>query len=318
MSRVEHVGQAVSAASAEIVEAYFARVHGALLRAKVGECAETVDDLRRHVYEQLSDTAGEPADVERILGEFGTPERLAESCADMALDIPDAERNTGEGRSLLAGRLLGVPYDLRPPTGDRVASRWWDPSNPHLLVPRVWGAGWDLNFGALAVRLGLIRPDDEDVPFGEVPARWMALAWIAPTVLLVAFAVLVVLFQASLPAQVPIHYSIDGVPNQYGSKGDALLPPAIFMGAGMVICLASWVRRRSALSRAASGALALFLGSIALGVYAQHVLYAYGIGPIALFAGIAGCFVLPFLLLVTLSRIGRAAEMRRDLEKKGD
>ncbi|WP_368266764.1 DUF5808 domain-containing protein [Corynebacterium ulcerans] len=36
----------------------------------------------------------------------------------------------------------------------------FEPENPALFVPRSLGIGWDLNVGALAVKLGLVRPDD--------------------------------------------------------------------------------------------------------------------------------------------------------------
>ncbi|MCZ9309971.1 DUF5808 domain-containing protein [Corynebacterium uberis] len=41
-----------------------------------------------------------------------------------------------------------------------MTSRNFQPENPSWFVPRTYGIGWDLNFGAVAVKLGLIRPDD--------------------------------------------------------------------------------------------------------------------------------------------------------------
>jgi hypothetical protein len=53
------------------------------------------------------------------------------------------------------GELAGVvPYDLRPPTVDRLRERFWAPENPRLIVPRVFGVGWTLNVGRL---VALIR-----------------------------------------------------------------------------------------------------------------------------------------------------------------
>jgi hypothetical protein len=43
------------------------------------------------------------------------------------------------------GRVFGIPFDFRPPTLTRAKARWWNPSDPHLLTPRVFGVGWDLN-----------------------------------------------------------------------------------------------------------------------------------------------------------------------------
>ncbi len=44
--------------------------------------------------------------------------------------------------------------------------RIWNPVDPRIMMPRTWGIGWTINFGAIAVRLGLVRPDDlEEQPF---------------------------------------------------------------------------------------------------------------------------------------------------------
>lgn len=49
------------------------------------------------------------------------------------------------------GELGGVvPYDLRPPTFQRVRSRLWAPEDPRILVPHVFGVGWTVNLGRLA------------------------------------------------------------------------------------------------------------------------------------------------------------------------
>ncbi len=44
------------------------------------------------------------------------------------------------------GDILGVPYDFRPVTPERVQDRVWNPDNPSLFVPMVFGVGWTLNF----------------------------------------------------------------------------------------------------------------------------------------------------------------------------
>jgi hypothetical protein len=46
------------------------------------------------------------------------------------------------------GKLAGfVPYELRPPTLDRVRETYWSPEDEHVLKPPVWGIGWALNMG---------------------------------------------------------------------------------------------------------------------------------------------------------------------------
>ena len=40
----------------------------------------------------------------------------------------------------------GPPYDLRPPTLERLRQTYWNPDEPRVVVPRCFGVGWDLNF----------------------------------------------------------------------------------------------------------------------------------------------------------------------------
>ena len=319
----EQAGSMLKPEAAALVETYFSRVHGALLVAAAGECEEAVEDLRTHVLEALVGGAGTPADVTRILAGLGSPEGLAAQCAESSDNQPSAgaEPSHHERHSLLAGRVLGMPYDLRVPTASRVARRWWDPLNPQIVVPRVFGVGWTVNYGALAVRLGLVRPDDEDVPFEQVPQRWLAAALALPLVVTGGFVLLVVLFQAGLPDQVATHYAPNGAADGFSSKGVALLLPAAMTLFGVGMAALTWVLKRPPLSRVAAGALATMLAGVSIGVYGQGVAQAHGTpGLTILLAALAGAIVLPFVLLVVLSRVGRAAEQRRDLKatsKKG-
>ncbi len=55
------------------------------------------------------------------------------------LSKPEAER-TWEGT------VLGVvPYDLRPPTWQRIRDAYWNPDSDHLFSDRVFGVGWAVN-----------------------------------------------------------------------------------------------------------------------------------------------------------------------------
>ena len=40
------------------------------------------------------------------------------------------------------GRIVGIPYDFRPPTPSLLRASFWDPENPSLLTPKVFGVGW--------------------------------------------------------------------------------------------------------------------------------------------------------------------------------
>jgi len=52
-----------------------------------------------------------------------------------------------------AGRFLNVPYDFRFPTIERIKQRWWNPEDPRLLTPRVFGVGWSINLYQVRERL---------------------------------------------------------------------------------------------------------------------------------------------------------------------
>jgi hypothetical protein len=53
------------------------------------------------------------------------------------------------------GTVVGyVPYDFRMPTIERARSRWWNPDEPRLFVPQVFGVGWTINLARL---VGLVR-----------------------------------------------------------------------------------------------------------------------------------------------------------------
>lgn len=63
------------------------------------------------------------------------------------------------------GKLAGfVPYELRPPTLDRVRETYWSPDDEHLLKPQVWGVGWALNVGRV-VELIRRQGGGEAAPF---------------------------------------------------------------------------------------------------------------------------------------------------------
>ena len=55
------------------------------------------------------------------------------------------------------GRFLGMPYDWRRPTLERVRREVWNPAERRLLVPKAFGWGYGLNLAEAARRLGLRR-----------------------------------------------------------------------------------------------------------------------------------------------------------------
>ena len=308
--------------AAGLVDAYFMRVRSALPVDAREECEETVENLLTHVWDELL-ASGASADVTRVLAAFGSPEALAAQCADATRDEISSAAEPRSERSPLSGRVLGVPFELRLPTAERVGARWWDPLNPRIFVPRIFGIGWTVNFASVAIKLGLVRPDDEDVPFGLVPRRWLALALAVPLVLASALAILVAVFQPALPAVVPVHIAVSGAADRFAPKETAFILPVVMTLLGAALALWPWlIRRRLPRLCVAAGALATMLVVISLGAYGQEVAAAKGGNGLAiLFAGLSAALVLPFTLLVVLSRIGRAAEQKRDLantQKRGD
>jgi len=133
------------------------------------------EDLEAALLEQL-DAASTPDDLAAVIERLGPVEAEAFGSADAA-DAPGTDGRAPRGRH---GRLWGIPFDLRPPSGDRVREAWWDPTSDRILVPRVFGLGWTVNVGALAVRLGLIEPDAEDEPFTSTPEEAFKAAALLP------------------------------------------------------------------------------------------------------------------------------------------
>ncbi len=55
------------------------------------------------------------------------------------------------------GTFLGIPYDWRLPTRTVIKERWWNPADPRILTPHVFGWGWSFNVYQLLRRLRGIR-----------------------------------------------------------------------------------------------------------------------------------------------------------------
>ena len=54
------------------------------------------------------------------------------------------------------GRVLGVPYDFRLPTTERLLARFWNPDDERVIVPLFFGIGWTLNLYQLKRRAQLL------------------------------------------------------------------------------------------------------------------------------------------------------------------
>jgi len=47
------------------------------------------------------------------------------------------------------GRIMGLPYDFRPPTPARIRAEFWDPDNDAVLTPHAFGIGYGVNLARL-------------------------------------------------------------------------------------------------------------------------------------------------------------------------
>ena len=54
------------------------------------------------------------------------------------------------------GRVVGVPYDFRMPTIERLRARVWNPDDERIIVPHVIGIGWTINVYQLKRRAQLL------------------------------------------------------------------------------------------------------------------------------------------------------------------
>jgi hypothetical protein len=291
------------------IESYVAAVRDALGSLPAADRDEAVAELESLLIADAGQR-GEAA----ALAALGTPGEYADSIR--AALAGDAEGPQPQGR------VLGMPYDFRGANTTRIAERIWNPSDPRVFMPRLFGVGWTFNFGAIAVKAGLIRPDDAgDEAYERVPDGAVRAALAVPALFALAAVAIVAGMWTSLPAEVPVHWSISGAPDDWAPKALALggllaltvLPVAVTYAR---VLRAGTPGRTRVL---AASALAL-LTSICLGLVAMTVADADGgnSGPWAL-AVIGGGLAVSFLVLYVPLRFGMRAEWREDLgPEKGD
>lgn len=297
--------QQVSPEAALAVERYLAEVREAMHASEPDVIDDTVEGLLEHLSGML-DEASTSDDAQAAIAELGPIETFS----------------TGSGQVRTAprgsGTLLGMPYDVRMPTADRIASRWWNPQDTRLFMPRAFGIGWDLNFGAVAVRLNLIEPDAEDEPFAEVNDGAFMVAVAVPLVLTGTMLMSYLWLLPELPAQLPTHWGISGQPDGWSSRAWAF--GMLFMLALLptVYALQAVARRGSPLRRAVSVAFASLFAALSVSLWTLTLVSIFTgfSAPWFPFALIMGAVLVPAAVLVVLARIGRAAEIRSDIGRK--
>ncbi len=60
------------------------------------------------------------------------------------------------------GTFLGIPYDWRKPTRERLKRGIWNPQERRVFITKVYGWGYGINLHELARRLGLVKPPRSD------------------------------------------------------------------------------------------------------------------------------------------------------------
>jgi hypothetical protein len=299
--------------SGAALDRYLAAVDAAMRPLDPRAADETAEDLREHALGALSADAT-PADVAALAEKLGAPATFAAGLS--AADDVGSDAAAAPDASAPQGRLLGMPYDLRVPTVERVAARWWSPRDPRIIVPRVFGLGWTINFGAAAVQLGLIEPDAEDVPFASVPDAVLSAAMIVPVAFAAAIGLSYLALRSHLPATLPSHWGVAGTPDAWAPQLTAF---GWAFGIAAVSALAAvWavILRQPRPTAAVLIGGATFFSALAAGVWALTLSSALGV---------QSAWALPLLMLVALplgsafavfvrlARAGRAAEQARDL-----
>jgi hypothetical protein len=197
--------------------------------------------------------------------------------------------------------------------GARAARSWWSPADPRFFLPRTLGFGWDINFGAVAVKLGLIEPDAENVPFESTPDSAFRLAAVLPTACAAATIAHYAVRGRSLPDPLPANWGLAGNANRWMSKRSAAASDLAMtvLPAG----LAWWAASRrggSGPERAGIAATGTMLASIGAATTVLRSLpdrRRWWVGP----ALVKAAFVPVGATLLGLALAGRSAEIERDL-----
>ncbi len=131
--------------------------------------------------------------------------------------------------------ILGIPVSFDGLSSMEARLRGFEPENPQLFVPRTFGAGWDLNIGAVAVRLGLIRPDDSLPDLAaHIPASTITTLRLAPVIGALTVATAGVC-TALTHDRLPSNWSVTLSPTRW-STGPAAMATPVLISVGSGVC----------------------------------------------------------------------------------
>ncbi len=133
-------------------------VEGETIRVPIhGEEVEV--EKRTHLSEEIDVTKGAVTHNEEVIetvrreevlidGE-GQSERSDDAAARSTLSSPQEDQAEAESKT---GRFLGMPYDWRKPSWERIRSNLWNPESDRIAVRKSSGWGYEVNLHALFQR----------------------------------------------------------------------------------------------------------------------------------------------------------------------
>lgn len=293
-------------------QAYVRAVRSALADLPASARADALAELEANLRADIERRGGNPAAECAAIADLGTPEEYAAAIREALIE--------DSGTATPQGRILGMPYEFRAPTAARVMERMWNPADPRIMVPRTWGVGWTINFGAIAVRLGLARPDDvEERPLENLPQGAFTAAVAVPLVIAVVAVVLGATYWTRLPAQVPMHFDGAGVADDWGPKNLVLgILLAIAAGAPVIVLASQAIRRISRGTMAITSVLLTFLELISVVILGYTIVYVvYSVSGWWIGLLIVGSLLVPGTMLYLLARASIKREWRAALPEKG-
>jgi len=299
------------------VKEYVERVRATLGNAD--GAADVLAELQAHIRDECQRRGGSDSATSAVLSELGSPEAYATAMRDAARGSTTAD---DDDQTLPQGKILGMPYDLRGANTERIMRRLWNPADPRVFMPRMFGVGWTINFGALAVKLGAGRPDDfGDEAFAHAPEWSVRAALGMPVVFAASILALVAVTWRTLPLMVPTHWGPSGVPDGWSSKPIALgllltvgvIP--VVVGMFLAVRAEGSVRKRLAIA-----AVLTAVTTLALGITIVTVHDASGVSSSGnlIIAAIGVMLLLSFLVFYIPARLGVAAEWRQSLDSAAD
>ena len=295
----------MTAAPITTIEEYLLAVRAGLSGLRARDRDDSLAELESLLRED-AERAGEAAAVAAL----GDPNAYAVGVLEALSDTQRDETDVGPQPQ---GRVLGMPYDFRGASVDRIGSRLWNPADPRIFMPRLFGVGWTVNFGAIAVKLRLIRPDDTgDESFEAAPKAAVAVALAIPALLAAVTTLAIAFAWRTLPAEVPVHWGVSGAPDDWTSKGLAFGLVLALTVLPVVLTYVRVLRRgASARSRILSAAVLALLAALGTGMALVTIADADG-GATGnwIVAAILGGFALSFLTLYIPLRLGLRAEWR--------